>query len=308
MSGSPLVSQLMARLQNGRQQDTPNGSKNGSSLMDFASQKLEELLAKPEIKDGFKSGLQSGADGLQSAKKELTNPAVQKAYDTVMDAMIDRVTKDWAPGEKSALKRTMNTLDTLAGGDGRFNYGDKAQVIAALSKDVPGIMRMAHQEIDRQLPGIGNQLGHRILDNTFKDTPFTKATGSRNGLIQRTRDKRRAMIMGEARKQMEHAIGQALESVNVDPSTASKVDDQPRNLTIAQMTQLSDDLNVLGNRFSHQGNGQRDLNDAGKTVQSLFQRYLSSDPVLRNGIPSPKRPDAILDTTSDLLRGLNLRD
>ncbi len=60
------------------------------------------------------------------------NPAIERQAQRVVDAALARATAQWAPAERAALQRTCDTLDELAGGDGRFNYGDKLAVVEAL--------------------------------------------------------------------------------------------------------------------------------------------------------------------------------
>jgi hypothetical protein len=305
MNANPAVSQLIQRLKNGFADSIQ--SPLGEQLKGFASSKVAGALSEDAAKAAVESAFKSGADGLQASKSLFKMPLASASYKGLVRHMTNRVTKLWSPKEKTALRRTLDTLEQLAGADGRFNYGDKAQVIDALSRDVPGILRMAHQEVDKIVPGVGNNLAHEIVGNSFKGTRFTRANGSRRGPFQRARDNRRAKIMSQARQQMNLELNKALQSVKVDPATASKIDNQARSLTIAQMTQLSTDLETLGARFGKNGNGERLLRGAGQQAEILFKKHLSMQPILRGGIPSPTRPNAVLDTATDALKGIEVK-
>ena len=59
-----------------------------------------------------------------SATSAVVNIDPQK----VIDKIVARATQSWSDDERAALTRLFDTLDQLAGGDHRFNHGDKEAI------------------------------------------------------------------------------------------------------------------------------------------------------------------------------------
>lgn len=101
-------------------------------------------------------------------KETLTqNPAIERQAQRVVDAALARATAQWTPAERTALQRTCDTLDELAGGDGRFNYGDKLAVVEALVRGKGPVERVV----------VGKLVGAQ-LDATLARLGIDKSTAA----------------------------------------------------------------------------------------------------------------------------------
>jgi hypothetical protein len=234
------------------------------------------------------------------------HPELEAQAQRVVDKAIDRLTQDWAPHERRALANVMTTLDQLAGGDRRFNDGDKIAVIDALLRDKAGILRMVHEEIDKRVPGLGNRIAHRLVDNAYTPTRHYMRTGHA-GVFQRMRDRRREKIETTAAQVMEQKLNETLRTLKVDPSTAQRLDLVCRNLTIDQVVNMASDLEILKSKLlSAKAPETRPVIDKLRVL--LRENVEVIAPPLRNGVPSPKSLDAIIDTALDAAEGLRLRE
>lgn len=237
------------------------------------------------------------------------HPELEQQAQRVVDKALERMTSSWSPSEKQALKNVMDTVDQLAGGDHRFNHGDKMAVVQALLNDKCGILRMAHQAIDERVPGLGNRIAHRAVDNAYQPTRRFERTG-RAGPIQRMRDNRRDKIEGIAAQEMHKALNKSLRDLGVDPATAAKLDGATRRLSIDHVMRMEGDLRTLQKKFSALGSGVSSLD--GKGVIGELGRVFRENidvvkPPLRNGVPSPRNIDALIDTALDAAEGLRLK-
>lgn len=237
------------------------------------------------------------------------HPDIEAKAQKVVDKAIERMTSSWSPAEKQALNNVMNTVDQLAGGDRRFNHGDKMAVVQALLNDKCGILKMAHQAIDEKLPGLGNRIAHRAVDNAYTPTRRFERTGHA-GPIQRMRDNRREKIEGIASQEMHKALNKSLQDLGVDPATAQKLDGATRRLSIDQVMRMEGDIKLLQRKAGSLGQGLG--NEDTKRVVSELGRLVRENvevvkPPLRNGVPSPRSIDALIDTALDAAEGLRLR-
>ncbi len=232
------------------------------------------------------------------------HPDIEAKAQQVVDKAIERMTSSWSPAEKQALHNVMNTVDQLAGGDRRFNHGDKMAVVQALLNDKCGILKMAHQAIDEKLPGLGNRIAHRAVDNAYTPTRRFERTG-RAGPIQHMRDNRREKIEGLAAQEMHKALNKSLHDLGVDPATAQKLDGATRRLSIDQVMRMEGDIKLLQRKTLGEGL------DSKKVVGELGRLFRENvdvvKPPLRNGVPSPRSIDALIDTALDAAEGLRLR-
>lgn len=101
------------------------------------------------------------------------DPAIEQQAQRLVDAALARATASWPADEKAALSRICDTLDQLAGGDGRFNYGDKLAIVEALVKDQGPVQRvvvgrLAGAQLDATLARLGVD---RQTANTPDATP-----------------------------------------------------------------------------------------------------------------------------------------
>jgi hypothetical protein len=234
------------------------------------------------------------------------HPEIEAQAQRVVDKAIDRLTQDWAPHERRALANVMTTLDQLAGGDRRFNDGDKIAVIDALLRDKAGILRMVHEEIDKRVPGLGNRIAHRLVDNAYTPTRHYMRTGHA-GVFQRMRDRRREKIETTAAQVMQQKLNETLRTLKVDPATAQRLDLVCRNLTIDQVANMASDLEILKSKLTGM-KAQPETRPALDKLRVLLRENVDVvAPPLRNGVPSPKSLDAIIDTALDAAEGLRLR-
>jgi len=178
-----------------------------------------------------------------SATSAVVNIDPQK----VIDKIVAHATQSWSDDERAALTRLFDTLDQLAGGDHRFNHGDKEAISKAVLAGKTSIERV-----------IGKRLVERKLNS-------------------------------------------ALDELGVDPSTAERKDDVARTLTLDQLRAMPDDVETVKAAIAR---SQPENGDAiRERLQSLMPFRFGESP-LRNGIPSPKSPEALLDTVIDALRAL----
>jgi hypothetical protein len=256
-----------------------------------------------ELYQGAVAELRQLHDGLGQ------HPDIEAKAQKVVDKAIERMTSSWTPAERQALHNVMNTVDQLAGGDRRFNHGDKMAVVQALLNDKCGILQMAHKAIDEKVPGLGNRIAHRAVDNAYTPTRRFERTGHA-GPIQRMRDNRREKIEGIAAQEMHKALDKSLRDLGVDPATAQKLDGATRRLSIDQVMRMEGDIKLLQRKASSLGQGLG--NDDSKRIVSELGRLARENievvkPPLRNGVPSPRSLDALIDTALDAADGLRLR-
>ncbi|MCC7075207.1 MAG: hypothetical protein IT383_28095 [Deltaproteobacteria bacterium] len=176
------------------------------------------------------------------------NPAIERQAQRVVDAALARATAQWTPAERGALQRSCDTLDQLAGGDGRFNYGDKLAVVEALVKGKGPVERVV----------VGKVVGAQ-LDAT-------------------------------------------LARLGVNKSTTEPTDPKPRELSVTQLKQLDADLALLKDKLAAPTTGAAD--DTMARVQAELRRVLGPGELvspLRNGVPSPRKLEALIDTALDAL-------
>jgi hypothetical protein len=281
-----------------------------ASASDVAGARARFASQSPQMKALVENGLKTGVKEAQAAVKGLS-PEVKATADQALDRLVDRATKDWQPHEKAALDRTMNTLDQLAGGDGKLNHGDKLAITNAVLQDTPGIINAAQREVRKRM---GNGLVSNIVQNkiekSFQDTRRFRRTG-RRGLVQRIRENRRAKVRGAVAGVVDQQLNQALQKAGVDPSTAKKLDGAGRNVGVAQLEQLGRDVELLKGKL--QSGRASALLDDGKRGQLIEQARQALDEnvtleaPLRNGIPSLKRADAVIDTLLDAAAGVQLK-
>jgi hypothetical protein len=252
--------------------------------------------------------LQQGVDAARDVTQALDDPRVRDAYNQALDAGIDQVTRSWRPEERAALKRTVDTLDELAGGDGKLNHGDKLAIVGAMTGDTRGLLKEAFSEIDRRLghrPMI-NRIAKNVVARSFEDTRRFRRTG-RAGPIQRMRMNRREKIRSAAASAINGQLDQTFRQLGVDPRTASKIDGTGRALTFDRMRTLERDIDVLKGRLQGaEGSGR--LAEIGRAAAARLGDLVDvSAPPLRNGVPSPRDPRALVDTALDVADSLELK-
>jgi hypothetical protein len=284
---------------------TQAGARQRAATLDPAWQAQLDKLKAGDIKGAANGALDKGLDAASRASAALDDPRVKDAYNAVLDKAIDRVTKDWSPREKQALTRSLDTLDELAGGDGKLNHGDKMAVIGALTSDTQGLIKEAHAEIDRRLPrkGLINQVAKNVVERSFQDTRRFRRTG-RTGPIQRARMRRREKIKGAAAGVIDRELSSTLQKLGVDPRTAKKLDAAPRALTFDRMRALEGDVAVLQNKLGSTGEGVAALRDR---LQAQLDGMVRLDGApLAAGVPSPRDPRAVVETAIDIGERLEL--
>lgn len=197
----------------------------------------------------------------------------------VFDIVVGEVTKDWAPHEKRALNNIISLLDELAGADEMINYGDKSAIINSLMRDTPGLIAGAHEGIDMMVhrPMI-NRIAHNAVNRAFRPTwrPFAA----------RRRARIRGRVYSEARSLASRMINDLFSQLQIDPSTAYRPDpDRSRNITIARIRGLENDIKVLQQKFGVEGAG----NMEGELKEILTGAGIFDRPLFHDGIPSPRR-------------------
>jgi acetyl esterase len=216
--------------------------------------------------------------------------ARKQAIDSLNEA-IALLTAEWTPAEKSALQRLMNTLDDLAGSDGRVNYGDKGAILAAILSDTPGIINQSQEEIYKRLghrPLIAG-LASRVVENSFQ--PSRRLLPGRRARQNRRRARRRGKILGLTAQVTSSMLDDLLRELGVDPATAQRPDLLPRDITIGQMKAIETDIAALAPRLEGLGGGANigdvaPLMDLLRDAQRGTGRF--SKPPLRQGLPSTK--------------------
>jgi hypothetical protein len=259
---APVVERLKVLLTNSSEITAPplrNGvpsPKDVNAIIRTALDALEGVRITKDIRAELDEVHKEAVQLLRTLKRDAlaADPALEQQAQRLVDAALARATASWSPGEKAALRRVFDTLDELAGADGRFNHGDKLAIVAALTK------------------GKG---------------PVERVLVSRVGGAQ---------------------IDRALDELGVSSDTAARVDDKPRKLTVEQLKQMDADIKLLQEKLQAPADG------AGKETLAQFRGVLqklagdaSLQPPLRNGVPSPKNPSAVIDAALDALEGFRLQ-
>lgn len=289
---------LRARVEGAAPSSAPAAAAPSSATRADLTALVKEQLALGLEKAG------AGANELKALAGKADWEVPNQVANRLMDGVIEKATEKWKPEEKQALRHVLDTVDELAGGDGKLNYGDKLAVTRAILKDTPGILREAHKAVDQMVPGLGNRIAHRLVDNAYTPTRRTQRRAARGapyrpGLFQRMRDNRRGKIEGEVAKQVDKQFNQIFSKLQVDPATAKKLDLSGRHLTVDSVMKLQSSLETLQRKFQGRSNPLTDGRLAGAVPQvmdALQNRVSFDEPVLKDGIPSPKRLDAVVDT------------
>ena len=305
--GAPVTRAPAAQTQTLQQRLAPvralASAASGGALSTDPKQLREQL-------NGLYAGAMKELHDLYKEKGLAAHPDIEAQAQKVIDKAVERLTADWKPEEKQALSNVMNTVDQLAGGDHKFNFGDKMAVTQTLLDDKCGILKMAHQAIDEKLPGLGNRIAHRAVDNAYTPTRRFERTGQA-GPIQAMRDNRREKIEGIASQEMHKQLNKQLAALGVDPATAHRVDGAMRNLTIDQVMRMEGDMRILQNKVGSLAQGGLGNGGTGAVLgemrKLLRENVDVTMPPLRNGVPSPRNLDAIIDTALDAAEGLRLR-
>lgn len=133
--------------------------------------------------------------------------------------------------ERAAMQYVRDMLEPnkLGGQDKVFNYGDRQAIINSLMRDRTGLK----QEVAKQLraEGKGWQVGTAM-----------KAIDGKRGIFPGIA---RRKINSEVPGRINDQLSQGLRDANIDPNTARKVDNQPRNVSFDEMREFERNADLL---------------------------------------------------------------